>query len=132
MAPRDISGRSTGSQNPGQFDEHEERAFAGIGYDALLTSTAGWGSSVKQESDTNRPTNPVSMAKFEFNDDDDYAAFADGRDEEESLSYQNEGMCSGQPERSETSECEFHLLHASVDSAGCARVMMGSVGIASS
>ena len=39
LAPRDISGRSTGSQNPGQFDEHEERTFAGIGYDALLTST---------------------------------------------------------------------------------------------
>ena len=35
---RDISGRSTGSQNPGQFDEREERAFAGIGYDALLSS----------------------------------------------------------------------------------------------
>ena len=50
LAPRDISGRSTGSQNPGQFDEHEERAFAGIGYDALLSSTAGWGGSVKPES----------------------------------------------------------------------------------
>ena len=87
-APRDISGRSTGSQNPGQFDEHEERTFAGIGYDALLTSTAGWGSSVKQESDADRP-NPVSTAKFEFNDDEDYAAFADRRDEEESLSYRN-------------------------------------------
>ena len=85
MAPRDISGRSTGSQNPGQFDGHEERTFAGIGYDA---STAGWGSSVKQESDADRP-NPVSMAKFEFNDDEDYAACADGRDEEESLSYRN-------------------------------------------
>ena len=88
LAPRDISGRSTGSQNPGQFDEHEERTFADIGYDALLTSTAGWGGSVKQESDADRP-NPVSMAKFEFNDDEDYAAFADGRDEEESLSYRN-------------------------------------------
>ena len=31
-APRDISGRSTGSQNQGQFDAHEERTFAGIGY----------------------------------------------------------------------------------------------------
>ena len=82
-APRDISGRSTGSQNPGQFDEHEERTIAGIGYDALLKSTAGWGSSMKQESDADRP-NPVSTAKFEFNDDEDYAAFAD-RDEEESL-----------------------------------------------
>ena len=28
LAPRDILGRLTGSQNPGQFDEHEERAFA--------------------------------------------------------------------------------------------------------
>ena len=88
LAPRDISGRSTGSQNPGQFDEQEERAFAGIGYDALLASTAGWGSSVKQESDTNRP-NPVSTTNFEFNDDEDYAAFADRREEEESLSYRN-------------------------------------------
>ena len=41
LAPRDISGRSTGSQNPGQFDEHEERKFTGFGYDALLKSTAG-------------------------------------------------------------------------------------------
>ena len=82
-APRDISGRSTGSQNPGQFDERVERTFTGIGYDALLTSTAGWGSSVKQESDADRP-NSVST-KFEFNDDEDYAAFADRRDEEESL-----------------------------------------------
>ena len=82
-ALRDISGRSTGSQNPGQFDEHVERTFTGIGYDALLTSTAGWGSSVKQESDADRP-NPA-VAKFEFNDDDDYAAFADRRDEEENL-----------------------------------------------
>ena len=52
------AGRSTGSQNPGQCDEHEERVFAGIGYDALLSSTAGWGGSVKPESDTDRP-NPV-------------------------------------------------------------------------
>ena len=88
LAPRDSSGRSTGSQNPGQFDEQEERAFAGIGYDALLASKAGWGSSVKQESDTNRP-NPVSTTNFEFNDDEDYAAFADRREEEESLSYRN-------------------------------------------
>ena len=43
LAPRDISGRSTGSQNPGQFDEHEERKFTGFGYDGLLASTAGWG-----------------------------------------------------------------------------------------
>ena len=43
---------------------------------------------MKQESDADRP-NPVSTAKFEFNDDEDYAAFADGRDEEESLSYRN-------------------------------------------
>ena len=82
-ALRDISGRSTGSQNPGQFDEHVERTFTGIGYEAMLTSTAGWGSSVKQESDADRP-NSVST-KFEFNDDEDYAAFADRRDEEESL-----------------------------------------------
>ena len=40
MAPRDISGRSTGVQNPGQFDEHEERKFSDFGYDALLKSTA--------------------------------------------------------------------------------------------
>ena len=33
-ALRDILGRSTASQNPGQFDEKEERAFAGIGYNA--------------------------------------------------------------------------------------------------
>ena len=36
---------------------------------------------MQQESDADRP-NPVSMAKFEFNDDD-------GRDEEENLSYLN-------------------------------------------
>ena len=83
LAPRDISGRASGSQNPDQFDEREERAFAGIGYDALLASTAGWGSSVKQESDANR-IDPDSVT-FEFNDDDDYAAFADNRDEEENL-----------------------------------------------
>ena len=83
LAPRDISGRASGSQNPGQFDEHEERAFAGTGYDALLASTAGWGSSAKQESETDR-IKPDSV-KFEFNDDEDYAAFADNRDEEESL-----------------------------------------------
>ena len=46
LALRDILGRATGSQNPGQFDEREEGAFAGIGYDALLTSTAGWGSGI--------------------------------------------------------------------------------------
>ena len=88
MAPRDISGRSAGSQNPGQFDEREERAFAGIGYDDLLSSTAGWGGGVKHESDTDRP-NPASAAPFEFDNDEDYAAFADGRDEEENLSYRN-------------------------------------------
>ena len=82
-APRDISGRSTASQNPGQFDEHVERTFTGIGYEAMLTSTAGWGSSVKQESGADRP-NSVST-KFESNDDEDYAAFADRRDAEESL-----------------------------------------------
>ena len=82
-APRDISGRSIGSQNLGQFDEHVERTFTGIGYNALLTLTAGWGSSVKQESDADRP-NSVST-KFEFNDDEDYAAFADRRNEEKSL-----------------------------------------------
>ena len=55
LAPRDISGRSTGVQNPGQFDEHEERKFSDFGYDALLKSTAGWGSSSKQGSDAGRP-----------------------------------------------------------------------------
>ena len=59
LAPRDISRQATGSQNPGQFDEREERAFAGIGYDDLLSSTAGWGGGVKHESDTDRP-NPDS------------------------------------------------------------------------
>ena len=49
LAPRDISGRSTGSQNPGQFDEHEERKFSDFGYDALLKSTAGWGSSSNRD-----------------------------------------------------------------------------------
>ena len=88
LAPRDILGRSTGSQNPGQFDEYEERAFAGIGYDALLSSTAGWGGSVKPESDADRP-NPVSMTPFEFDNDEDYVAFADAREKEESLSYRN-------------------------------------------
>ena len=72
LAPRDISGRSTGSQNPGQFDEHEEKKFTGFGYDALLKSTAGWGSSAKQESDADRP-NPAA-AEFEFDNDEDYAA----------------------------------------------------------
>ena len=43
---------------------------------------------MKQESDADRP-NRNTTAKFEFNDDEDYAAFADGRDEEESLSYRN-------------------------------------------
>ena len=71
LAPRDISGRSTGSRNPGQLDEHEERAFAGIGYDDLLSSTAGWGGSVKPESDTDRP-NPVPTTPFEFDNDEDY------------------------------------------------------------
>ena len=82
-APRDISRRSTGAQNPGQFDEHMERKFTGIGYDALLTSAAGWGSSVKQESDADRPS--PAAAKFELDDDDDHAALADRRDEEENL-----------------------------------------------
>ena len=90
LAPRDISGRSTGSQNPGQFDEHEERAFAGIGYDALLSSTAGWGGSVKPEPDTDRP-NPDSTTPFEFDNDEHYAAFADACDQEESLHTEMQG-----------------------------------------
>ena len=88
LAPRDISGRSTGSQNPGQLDEHEERKFTGFGHDALLKSTAGWGSSAKQESAADRP-NPAA-AEFEFDNDEDYAAFADRRDEEENLSRRSE------------------------------------------
>ena len=43
LAPRDISSTRT------------RRGFAGIGYDDLLSSTAGWGGSVKPESDTDRP-----------------------------------------------------------------------------
>ena len=118
LAPGGIPGRSTGSQNPGQSDEHEERKFSDFGYDALLKSTAGWGSSSKQGSDADRPnpntaksesydgegynfadeeeshsrrnagnraaarTGPAA-AKFEVDDDDEYAAFADRRDEEE-------------------------------------------------
>ena len=84
LAPRDISGRSTGSQNPGQFDEHEERRFTGFGYDALL----GWGSSAKQESDADRPS--PAAAGFEFDTDEDYAAFADRRDEEENMARRSE------------------------------------------
>ena len=80
LAPRGIPGRSTGSQNPGQFDEHEERKFSDFGYDALLKSTAGWGSSSKQGSDAGRP-NP-NTAKSESYDGEDYN-FAD---EEESHS----------------------------------------------
>ena len=87
LAPRDISGRSTGSQNPSQFDEHEERKFTGFGYDALLKSTAGWGSSAKQESDADRP-NPAA-AKFEYDNDEDYTDFADRRDEEENQARRN-------------------------------------------
>ena len=83
LAPRDISGRSTGSQNPGQFDEHEERKFSDFGYDALLKSTAGWGSSSKQGSDAGRP-NP-NTAKSESYDGEDYN-FAD---EEEDQSRRN-------------------------------------------
>ena len=83
LAPRDISGRSTGSQNPGQFDEHEERKFTGFGYDALLKSTAGWGSSSKQGSDADRP-NP-NTAKSEFDTGEEYN-FAD---EEEDQSRRN-------------------------------------------
>ena len=118
LVPGGIPGRSTGSQNPGQFDEHEERKFSDFGYDDLLKSTAGWGSSSKQGSDAGRPnpntaksesyddggynfadeeeshsrrnagsratarTSPAA-AKFEVDDDDEYAAFADRRDEEE-------------------------------------------------
>ena len=110
LVPGGIPGRSTGSQNPGQFDEH--------GYDDLLKLIAGWGSSSKQGSDAGRPnpntaksesyddegynfadeeeshsrrnvgsratarTSPAA-AKFEVDDDDEYAAFADRRDEEE-------------------------------------------------
>ena len=88
LAPRDISGRSTGSQNPGQFDEREEKKFTGFGYDALLKSAAGWGSSAKQESDADRP-NPAAT-EFEFDNDEGYAAFADRRDEEENLSRRSE------------------------------------------
>ena len=83
LAPRGISGRSTGSQNPGQFDEHEERKFSDFGYDALLKSTAGWGSSSKQGSDAGRP-NP-NTAKSESHDGEDYN-FAD---EEEDQSRRN-------------------------------------------
>ena len=42
---------------------------------------------MKHESDTDRP-NPVSATPFEFDNDEDYAAFADARGEE-SLSYQS-------------------------------------------
>ena len=65
-----------------------KRTVAGVGYDALLSSTAGWGSSVKPESDADRP-NPTSTTPYEYGNDDEYAAFADARDEEESLSYRN-------------------------------------------
>ena len=118
LVPGGIPGRSTGSQNPGQFDEHEERKFSDFGYDDLLKSTAGWGSSSKQGSDAGRlnpntaksesyddegynfadeeeshsrrnagsrataRTSPAA-AKFEVDDDDEYAEFADRRDEEE-------------------------------------------------
>ena len=78
LVPGGIPGRSTGSQNPGQFDEHEERKFSDFGYDDLLKSTAGWGSSSKQGSDAGRP-NP-NTAKSESYDDEGYN-FAD---EEES------------------------------------------------
>ena len=37
LAPRDISGQSTCSQNPGQFDECEERKFTGISRDDLIS-----------------------------------------------------------------------------------------------
>ena len=117
LAPGGIPGRSTGSQNPGQFDEREERKFSDFGYDDLLKSTAGWGSSSKQgrpnpitaksefydDEDYNfadeeeghsrrnagnraaARTSPAA-AKFEVGDDDEYAAFADRRDEEEDQS----------------------------------------------
>ena len=113
LVPGGIPGRSTGSQNPGQFDEHEAEIHGD-----LLKSTAGWGSSSKRGSDADRP-NPITAksesydgedynfadeeeshsrrsvgnrgavrtrpaaAKFEVDDDDEYAAFADRRDEEE-------------------------------------------------
>ena len=85
LVPGGIPGRSTGSQNPGQFDEHEERKFSDFGYDDLLKSTAGWGSSSKQGSDAGRP-NP-DTAKSESYDDEGYN-FAD---EEESHSRRNAG-----------------------------------------
>ena len=75
-APRDTSGQPTGIQNPGQQDEHEERILAGIGYDALLSSTAGWGSDMRLESDADRH-NQVSTNPDEHGDDQEYAAFAD-------------------------------------------------------
>ena len=84
LAPRDISGRSTGAQNPGQFDEHEERKFSDFGYDALLKSTAGWGSSSKQGSDAGRP-NPNTAKSESYYDGEDYN-FAD---EEEDQSRRN-------------------------------------------
>ena len=74
LVPGGIPGRSTGSQNPGQFDEHEERKFSDFGYDDLLKSTAGWGSSSKQGSDAGTP-NP-NTAKSESYDDEGYN-FAD-------------------------------------------------------
>ena len=43
---------------------------------------------MKPESDTDRP-NPVSTTPFEFDNDDEYAALADAREREESLSYRN-------------------------------------------
>ena len=79
LVPGGLPGRSTGSQNPGQSDEHEERKFSDFGYDDLLKSTAGWGSSSKQGSDAGRP-NP-NTAKSESYDDEGYN-FAD---EEESM-----------------------------------------------
>ena len=43
---------------------------------------------MKPESDADRP-NPISTTPYEYGNDDEYAAFADARDEEESSSYQN-------------------------------------------
>ena len=51
---------------------------------------------MKQESDADRP-NPVSTAKFELNDDEDYAAFADRCDEEESLARRSARSCAARP-----------------------------------
>ena len=40
LVPGVIPGRSTGSQNPGQFDEHEERKFSDFGYQPQVGAVA--------------------------------------------------------------------------------------------